>query len=249
MNVYHITFYTSGKSICIYFKGCNFRCLGCIRKRSTYDFHLPTEVQRKLPSEQKLLKLHEVIEIINSMKPRSVIITGGEPTMDPQLLDLIRELKGEVHLDTNGFFLTPEYVRALEEAGLRSLCLSIKAYDDNIHRFYTGQSNYHVLNAVNIVRESKIKLTTESLLIPELIGEKEISRIAKFLASIDTSISYRLDSYIPVPEESWRSPSKEKMLRAGEESKKYLKYVYYFTGEEEFIGEIFSLFPNPEDQK
>ena len=90
------------------------------------------------------------------------VITGGEPTLDRSFLaDLVLKLKmhtGVKHitLSTNGYLLDREYVMELKDSGLDAVKLDIKAYNESIHRWYTGMSNRPVLEAVRYLSESKL---------------------------------------------------------------------------------------------
>lgn len=132
---------------------------------------------------------------------KRAVLGGGEPTLDKELLDIIGMLDAldvKIHLLTNGYILNEKFIEKLEEVGLSSTYVSIKAYNDDVHRFYTGQTNRPVLDNFKLLSKSRIKLMAESVLIPRLIEQDEIERIARFIASIDPSIQYRIDGFIPI---------------------------------------------------
>jgi pyruvate-formate lyase-activating enzyme len=105
--------------------------------------------------------------------------------------------------------------------------MSIKAYDDSIHRVYTGETNKSVLNNFRLLSESRIKPIAESVLIPGLVEQSEIEKIAKFIASINPAIPYRVDGFFPSHRATWRSPSPEEVISAVEIAKKHLWCVHY----------------------
>ncbi|MEM3571892.1 MAG: radical SAM protein [Candidatus Bathyarchaeia archaeon] len=247
-NIYHITYYTYDNSIYIFFQGCNFKCKGCILKQLIWDCHLNDETQHTLQAIKDLrrLSLSEFKDIIKGVDVREAILGGGEPTIDkelPNIINMLNALGVKTRLLTNGYVVNEDFIKKLEEAGLSSICVSIKSYDDNIHQFYTGRSNEPVLNNFKILNKSWIELTAESILIPGLIEDDEIERIAKFIASINPSIPYRIDAFIPIDNAPWRAPSLEEMIKALKIAKRYLKKVHYIYSKTKIEGKVINIYP------
>ena len=234
MKVYHITYAPATKTICPYFWGCNFDCRGCIRKKDLRDIHLNHDCY--LPTTKpRLLDLEEVIDNLRNLEIEKVIFMGGEPTIDPELLKLAELIHDEFHtyniLLTNGFFLP-----LLEN--IDEVCLSIKAYTNAIHKDFTGNSNHKVLENFKRLYRSDVRLRSESILIPDYIGCDEIENIARFIASIDPGIPYRIDAYTPVPGTPWRPPTKEEVERAVNAAREYLRDVSCLKGDESLKYEV-----------
>lgn len=99
------------KVACILFKnGCNFRCPYCHNSSLVID----TNDNLEIPFSEILDYLEKRKGIIDA-----VVISGGEPTLDPALKDEIIEIKKLgylVKLDTNGTH--PEVIRELLEENL-----------------------------------------------------------------------------------------------------------------------------------
>lgn len=99
---------------------CNFRCVYCMPERGL----------NWLPKPQ-ILTYEEIAEVVRQLAPlglRRLRITGGEPTVRPDLPNLIRQLRAipeieDIALSTNGVKL-PEMARALREAGLDRVNMS-----------------------------------------------------------------------------------------------------------------------------
>lgn len=99
---------------------CNFRCQYC----------MPLEGLQWLP-KRDILSYEEITAIVAQLAPlglRKLRITGGEPTIRPDLPALIRQLKAvpgitDIALSTNGVRL-PELSGALAEAGLDRVNMS-----------------------------------------------------------------------------------------------------------------------------
>ena len=99
---------------------CNFRCQYC----------MPVEGLPWLP-KQEILRYEEIAEIVRQLAPlglRRLRITGGEPTIRPQLASLIRMLRTipgveDIALSTNGVKL-PAMAQELRDAGLDRVNIS-----------------------------------------------------------------------------------------------------------------------------
>jgi pyruvate-formate lyase-activating enzyme len=231
-NIYHITHYTYDNSIYVLFQGCNFQCKGCYIKQTKGDYHLPEDIQRHLQTIRNFrrLSLSEFETIVKRLNVKRAILGGEEPTLDeelPDVIDILNRLGIKTLLTTNGHSLNEKLIEELEEVGLSGTRVSIKAYDDNIHRFYTEQTNKSVLDNFNLLSKSRIKLIAESILIPGLIEQSEIERIAIFISSINPAIPYRVDGFVPFLSAPWRSPSPEEVIRAAKIAMRHLWIVYH----------------------
>jgi len=99
---------------------CNFRCLYC----------MPAEGLPWLPKAE-ILSYEEIAEIVGQLAPlglRRLRVTGGEPTIRPNLEQLIRLLRAvpdieDIALSTNGARL-PELAPRLRDAGLDRINMS-----------------------------------------------------------------------------------------------------------------------------
>src|SRR5258708_27596776 len=99
---------------------CNFRCLYC----------MPLEGLQWLPKAE-ILSYEEIAEVVRQLAPlglRRLRITGGEPTIRPDLERLVRLLRAvpeieDLALSTNGVKLT-QMSRLLRDAGLDRVNMS-----------------------------------------------------------------------------------------------------------------------------
>jgi len=104
----------------IFTQGCNFRCPYC---------HNPELVlpERFIPS----LSEEEIFSFLDKRKKQleAVEVTGGEPTLQPDLLSFLAKIKNKgfsVKLDTNGSF--PEIVqKAIRQGVVDYLAMDVKA--------------------------------------------------------------------------------------------------------------------------
>ena len=99
---------------------CNFRCVYC----------MPKEGLQWLPKAE-ILTYEEITEVVRQLSPlglRRLRITGGEPTIRPDLESLVRQLRSipgieDIALSTNGAKL-PGMARSLRDAGLDRINMS-----------------------------------------------------------------------------------------------------------------------------
>jgi cyclic pyranopterin phosphate synthase len=100
---------------------CNFRCLYC----------MPQEGLQWLPKSE-ILSYEEIADVVSQLAPmglRRLRITGGEPTIRPNLDELIRLLRAvpgveDIALSTNGVRL-PQIAGLYREAGLDRINMSV----------------------------------------------------------------------------------------------------------------------------
>lgn len=109
---------------------CNFRCTYCMPKEvfgPDYEF---------LPRDQ-LLTFEEIVSVVRAFVAQGVNkvrITGGEPLLRKDIVDLIAMISGvdgveDLTLTTNASLLTRK-AKALAEAGLNRVTVSLDAMDD-----------------------------------------------------------------------------------------------------------------------
>ena len=104
---------------------CNFRCVYC----------MPAEGHAWLPRDE-VLRFEEIVRIVRVMAPsglRRVRLTGGEPLLRRDLVDLVAALVetpgiDDVSLTTNAFGLA-DLAAPLARAGLRRVNISIDSLD------------------------------------------------------------------------------------------------------------------------
>ena len=123
----------------VFIGGCNFRCPFCHNS----SLVLQPSVQPEISQEELLKFLKKRQGILDG-----VCITGGEPTLYPELEDLlvkIRALGYAIKLDTNGS--RPHVIKSLVSKGLiDKIAMDIKAAPDN-YSALTGL-RYPDMNAI-----------------------------------------------------------------------------------------------------
>lgn len=221
MEYRHIPFITLSEiasRVWITLSDCDFECIGC--------FSPAGDIKGMKMSVDELVNLVKKASIEYYQKlPREIIITGGEPTMNwDYLLDLVSKLNfSYVVMETNGYLLDEEYVDQLVKAGLNEIMLDLKAYDEGLHKWYTGFSNRPIFQNVEAIHK-KIKLIIKTVYIPGIVDESEIENIALFISTIDPEIEYRINDFKPSKGIS-RTPTDQEMESAYFKAKNYIKNV------------------------
>jgi MoaA/NifB/PqqE/SkfB family radical SAM enzyme len=120
-----VTSYVLRRPWCASFElthNCNARCHHC---------HRGERVAEALATPQKLL------EVCRELRPLVAILSGGEPLLRPDLLEIVRTLKAgagplRVFLNTNGALLTRPRFDDLVDAGVDEVLVSLD-YPDERH--------------------------------------------------------------------------------------------------------------------
>lgn len=109
---------------------CNLRCVYCMPEDMTFRH------RSELMSDEELLYL---VKIAASLGVTKIRLTGGEPTIRPGIVELVREIAAtpgvkDVAMTTNGILLD-KLARPLAEAGLKRVNVSIDTLDaEKFHR-------------------------------------------------------------------------------------------------------------------
>ncbi len=152
---------------------CNFRCPYC---------HNPELVNPDLFVEPILEE--DIFSFLESRRGKldGVTITGGEPTLHPDLPEFIRKIEGMnflVKLDTNG--TNPKMLEYLFKENLVDfVAMDLKA-PKNIYSKITRNNCQieNIINSVNIIRENSPDYEFRTTIVNELLNEEDIYQIEK----------------------------------------------------------------------
>ena len=104
---------------------CNLRCFYC----------MPEEGIKYLPKKELLTfeEIERLVKIVASLGISKIRLTGGEPFVRTDLMDLIRKIKSvdginDLHITTNGI-LTGPHIAELKLLGIASINLSLDTLD------------------------------------------------------------------------------------------------------------------------
>ena len=159
----------------IFLGGCNFRCGFC---------HNPDLV---LAADS--IKNIEVEAVLGHLKKKKnwiegVCVTGGEPTIYPDLVKFLSELKKHgffVKLDTNG--TNPDMLKHLIDNKLVDyIAMDIKAPLDKYEEVIRMNIDEKALQkSIDIIKNSGIDYEFRTTVIPGLINKEDIQKIGEWL--------------------------------------------------------------------
>lgn len=231
-NIYHITQFDDNSAY-LNFLGCRWRCKGCVRLLG-WDSHLSPSDREELGDRYMgiqsslRLQLDDIIKILKEHNTKKLYLGGYEPTLDPNLVKILKILRNweyQIKLVTNGEFLSKRIMELVDE-----VTLSIKALDDEIHKAYAGVSNRRTLRNFERFHNSE-KIEIETIYIPEVIECEEILEIARYLASYNKNLVYRIDRFHSY-DGFKRDATLEEVRGCLEKVKRILPNAYSFTSRE-----------------
>lgn len=154
-----------------------------------------------------------------------VAFTGGDLTCCPEFYaECSRLIKSETGLriliETNGYGLTPQNLDALQEAGVDSFWLDLKAYDGTDHKWLTGCFNRNILKLPEEILKRGFVLEVLSLYIPNLVETPQLKKIARLLYDVDPEIPFTVLAFFPEFQmKRYRNPKVSEMITAYQEVK------------------------------
>ena len=165
---------------------CNLRCFYCMPAEGVN--YLP---KKELLSYEEILRL---VQIFGSLGVDKIRLTGGEPFLRKDFMDLLRNIKSEeaikaVHITTNGV-LTYQYLDELEAIGIDGVNLSIDSLDkENFHKITRRDEFDTVMRTLNGLLERKIK-TKVNMVVMDGRNDHEILTMAELAAEQPVSVRY-----------------------------------------------------------
>ena len=128
--------------------------------------------------------------------------TGGDLTCNPEFYGECARLIHKhtrlwVLIETNGYGLTPNNLDNLQDSGVDSFWLDIKAHDDDTHKWLTGCSNENILKLPKEIIKRGFVLEVLSLFIPGLVEGDGLESIAQSLVEVDSSIPFTILAFFP----------------------------------------------------
>ena len=156
--------------------GCNFRCPFC---------HNP-ELVSSIEYQVSSILERDFFDFLESRqgKLEGVCITGGEPTIQPDIVEFIRkikELRYKVKLDTNG--ARPDILRLLYAKKLLDfVAMDIKSDLENYNRTTNSKVDLERIKlSVDLIRNSGVDYEFRTTAVPGLHKEEDFAKIGKWL--------------------------------------------------------------------
>lgn len=176
----------------IFLGGCNFRCPFC--HNSSLVLH-----SREIPG----ISMEELLAFLKKRKGilDGVCVTGGEPTIDPELDTLLREIKHLgylVKLDSNG--TRPQVLKNLVKSGLVDMiAMDIKSSPENYGKV-AGVNTVpmeRIQESIDFLMSGSIPYEFRTTVVRELHSQEDFRSIGKWLSGAK---AYYLQAYKNSPE-------------------------------------------------
>ena len=159
----------------IFTQGCNFRCPYC---------HNPELAEPKLFSQP--IPEDEIFSFLEKRKGKleAVEITGGEPTLQPDLIEFTKKIKDMgflVKLDSNG--TNPNIVeKAIKNKLVNYLAMDIKAplekYSDVVK---VNVDTDKIRRSINLIMNSGIDYELRTTVVKSLLNKNDLRKIGELI--------------------------------------------------------------------
>jgi pyruvate formate lyase activating enzyme len=156
--------------------GCNLRCPFCHNPEliSNFEFQISNDLE------------NEFFDHLKNRQGRleGVCITGGEPTIQSDIVDFIRKIKNlgyKVKLDTNG--TRPDVLRILfSEKMLDFVAMDIKSSKIGYNKTTNSKVDLERIRlSVDLIRNSGVDYEFRTTIVPGLHNESDFEKIGKWL--------------------------------------------------------------------
>jgi pyruvate formate lyase activating enzyme len=172
----------------VFTQGCNFRCPYC---------HNPELVNPEMYGE--CLLEEEIFSFLAKRKGKidAVSITGGEPTIQNDLIDFVKRVRKtgySIKIDTNGS--QPEVIEKLISMKLLDyIAMDIKSPAGKFKSITKSDISYHkITQTIELIMKSGIPYEFRTTVLKRLLDENDIVNIAH---SIRTARLYILQQFVP----------------------------------------------------
>jgi cyclic pyranopterin phosphate synthase len=179
---------------------CNYRCTYCMPEEGV-----------QLSPKSDVLSFEEIERIVRVMLPfgvRRVRLTGGEPTVRRDLVELVRRLAAlgldDLAMTTNGQLL-PGLARPLRDAGLTRLNVSIDTLDGEKFSAITRRGDLQaVLEGVDAARAAGFTGTKLNAVVMGGINDGELARLCRWAWAHE--VTPRFIEFMPMSDGALFSP-------------------------------------------
>jgi cyclic pyranopterin phosphate synthase len=185
---------------------CNFRCLYC----------MPAGGVEWLPSRE-LLSADEIVSVVRAAAQehgvRRFKLTGGEPTLRPGLVDLVRSLRkggdwvDDLSMTTNGALLE-KLAAPLRDAGLDRVTVSVDSLrPDRFLRITRSGDLAAVLRGLDRAEAAGFDAVKINCVVMRGVNDDEVADFARL--SLDRRVSVRFIEYMPLGDAAVMSAERE----------------------------------------
>jgi len=201
------------KNLAVFYHGCSFDCLFC------QNWHYREEVEQIMEQvtpeslenlrDGDFISAEELSDCIDG-RTNCVCYFGGDPVphirhaLETSRLALEKK-RMRICWETNGC-MNPRFLEDMAELSLNSggcIKFDLKTYSEEVNIALCGVTNRRSLENFSILSQYTRKrkeppfLVASTLLVPGYVDRVEVSKIARFVASLDPEIPYSLLAFHP----------------------------------------------------
>jgi len=165
---------------------CNLRCVYCMPEDMTF------RPRSELLQDDEIIKLVQVFAEMGFDKYR---LTGGEPTVRANIVDLVRAMKqipgvGEVSMTTNGILLG-KLAKPLKEAGLARCNISVDTLDpERFHAITRWGKLDKVMEGIQAAEDAGLLPIKINSVVARGFNENDVVELARLTLEHDWQIRY-----------------------------------------------------------
>ena len=165
---------------------CNFRCIYCMPKEAFGRDHQFLEREQLLTFEE----ISRLARIFNELGIEKVRLTGGEPLVRrdlERLIAMLAQIPGlDLTLTTNGSLLAKK-ARALKDAGLQRITVSLDSLDDTVFKAMNdvGFPVQGVLEGIEAAASVGLKPIKVNMVVKRGVNEQSVLPMARHFRHTD----------------------------------------------------------------
>lgn len=186
--------YAGNPTVFVRLQGCNMRCVWC-----------DTDYSLDVKEQQLLMTIDEIIDQIEYYNCKYVCITGGEPMMQKNILNLLRKLSlkdYKVSLETNGSYLLDKINRKIKKI------IDFKCPDSGMNKKNNFENVEYITKndevkfviasrkdydwSKRIIKKYDLNKRTENILMSVVFGKVEPKELAEWILSDSLPVKFQL---------------------------------------------------------
>ena len=170
----------------IFTRGCNFNCAEWCHNKHIIPFDGPCNTDKD-----------KVMEYLKkrSGKLQGVVVSGGEPTVHPDLLQFLAELRGlttyAIKLDTNGY--RPDVLRkAIDGKLVDFIAMDIKAPKDKYELLTKVPFNEAKIQAsIDLIKKSGLPHEFRTTVFKKYLNDRDIEKIKAWIQDDENYVTQK----------------------------------------------------------
>ena len=165
-------------------QGCNLKCVHCYEG----NFHIQSK------NKLNLQKWKNIIDQLALLRVERVVVIGGEPTINKDIIEILKYLKSKnipTTLFTNAFFQDEELRKVIVENNIR-LKISLYGHNSNVHDSITTVSGSfdRLIENIKYFSKNSVDISIAVTLMKE--NENYVNEIEAFIKSLGIQ-QYKFD--------------------------------------------------------